>query len=288
MSLMMYEGLQAALDGKVGQSAFNQEIQDRIDGDKALQDQIDALDPDGPTERLTGARSRASHQSFRGDRSQSRVGPDHGRCLSFLRQITITTATILRPRQTPRFLITLRRSRLTTLTTGTQVNGGASTWDEITGKPTEFPPEAHNQDWSTITNTPSKYPPEDHTITRRALVDGLELRLDAIEDSITSGGGFVDAPNDGQLYGRQSENWAEIVIPDHLWEQNGSDIYYNNGNVGIGIDSPSKGFKGNTARSLWEQNGSDKTVAPLGLVTQAPICLLTATCRRNESQGKCR
>ena len=41
--------------------------------------------------------------------------------------------------------------------------GGASTWDELTGKPTEFPPEAHNQDWTTITNTPSEFPPEDHT-----------------------------------------------------------------------------------------------------------------------------
>jgi hypothetical protein len=73
-------------------------------------------------------------------------------------------------------------------------SGGASTWDELTGKPTEFPPESHTHEQSEV--------------------DGLELRLDAIEDSITSGGGFVDAPDDGKLYGRQSENWAEVVIPD--------------------------------------------------------------------------
>jgi hypothetical protein len=73
-------------------------------------------------------------------------------------------------------------------------SGGASTWDELTGKPTEFPPEAHTHEQSEV--------------------DGLETRLDAIEDSITSGGGFVDAPDDGKLYGRQSENWAEVVIPD--------------------------------------------------------------------------
>ena len=73
-------------------------------------------------------------------------------------------------------------------------SGGASTWDELTGKPTEFPPESHTH--------------------QQSEVDGLETRLDAIEDSITSGGGFVDAPNDGKLYGRQSENWAEVVIPD--------------------------------------------------------------------------
>jgi hypothetical protein len=186
-------------------------------------------------------------------------------------------------------------------------SGAASTWDELTGKPTEFPPEAHNQDWSTITNTPSEYPPEDHTHSQGE-VDGLELRLEAIEDSITSGGGFVDAPNDGKLYGRQSEAWEEVVIPaaadpdwsdiqnkpseyppeahnhvvaditdfdpadyqpvgdylseapedgkqyarkdagwsevqatgggSSLWEQNGDDIYYSDGNVGIGTDDP--------------------------------------------------
>ena len=69
-------------------------------------------------------------------------------------------------------------------------SGGASTWDQLTGKPTEFPPESHTHEQSEV--------------------DGLEIRLDAIEDSITSGGGFVDAPNDGKLYGRQSENWTEV------------------------------------------------------------------------------
>ena len=67
-------------------------------------------------------------------------------------------------------------------------------WDEITDKPTEFPPEAHTHEQSEI--------------------DGLETRLDAIEGSITDGGGFVEAPNDGKLYGRQSEAWAEVVVPD--------------------------------------------------------------------------
>ena len=68
--------------------------------------------------------------------------------------------------------------------------GGASSWDGLTGKPTEFPPEAHTH--------------------QQSGVDGLETRLEAIEDSITSGGGFVDAPNDGKLYGRQSSDWAEV------------------------------------------------------------------------------
>ena len=77
-------------------------------------------------------------------------------------------------------------------------SGGASTWDDLTGKPTEFPPEAHTHEQSEV--------------------DGLEDRLEAIEDSITSGGGFVDAPDDGKLYGRQSEAWAEVVIPSTAWD----------------------------------------------------------------------
>ena len=151
------DGLQDALDGKADQSALEKEIQDRKDGDQALQNQIDALDPDG-------------------DRT---------------------------------------------------VN-----WSEVEGKPTEFPPEAHGHEiddvnglqdaldaaggtpaWDDVTGKPTEFPPEAHT-HEQSEVDGLELRLEAIEGSITDGGGFVDAPDDGLLYGRQSEAWAEIVIPD--------------------------------------------------------------------------
>jgi hypothetical protein len=111
-------------------------------------------------------------------------------------------------------------------------SGGASTWDELTGKPTEFPPESHTHEiddvnglqgaldaaggtpaWDDVTGKPSTFPPEAHN-HQQSEVDGLELRLTSIEDSITSGGGFVDAPDDGKLYGRQSEAWAEVVIPD--------------------------------------------------------------------------
>ena len=55
----------------------------------------------------------------------------------------------------------------------------------------------------------------------QARIDGdtaLDLRIDAVEDSIADGGGFVDAPNDGKLYGRESEAWAEVVIPSTAWD----------------------------------------------------------------------
>ena len=39
---------------------------------------------------------------------------------------------------------------------------GVVDWGNITNKPTEFPPEAHNQSWSTITDKPADYPPSSH------------------------------------------------------------------------------------------------------------------------------
>ena len=43
--------------------------------------------------------------------------------------------------------------------------------------------------------------------------DGKWLEFPAAVPEV-EGGGFIDAPNDGKLYGRQSEDWAEVVIPD--------------------------------------------------------------------------
>lgn len=37
------------------------------------------------------------------------------------------------------------------------------TWNDITEKPSTFPPSAHTQDWSTITGKPSSFPPSVHT-----------------------------------------------------------------------------------------------------------------------------
>ncbi len=69
------------------------------------------------------------------------------------------------------------------------VSGGIEIeWDDIDGKPTEFPPSAHQQGWDTITGKPSEYPPEAHG-HQQGEIDGLEDRLDQIEQSIGNGGG---------------------------------------------------------------------------------------------------
>ena len=171
----LIEGLVDALGDKANQVDLEAEIAARIAGDKTLQDQINALDPDGDRtvswdeiESKPSTFPPATHNhdgEYLKDETDPTV-PDH------VKGITQTDID----------------------NWNASGSGGASTWDELTGKPTEFPPEAHTH--------------------QQSEVDGLETRLDAIEDSITSGGGFVDAPDDGKLYGRQSEAWAEVVIPD--------------------------------------------------------------------------
>jgi hypothetical protein len=123
------------------------------------------------------------------------------------------------------------------------VSGGDADWGSITGKPSTFPPSAHNHDGDYLkAETDPTVPAHVKGITEQniadwnagggggpsyddtgikadlatetqARIDGdtaLDLRIDAVEGSISGGGGFVDAPNDGKLYGRQSENWEEV------------------------------------------------------------------------------
>jgi hypothetical protein len=280
------DGLQDALDGKADQSALEKEIQDRKDGDQALQDQIDALDPDGD---LTV--------------SWDEIGG--------------------KPTEFP-------------------PEAHDQGWDTITGKPTEFPPEAHQQDWDTITGKPSEYPPEDHTHDQYALakdledeskarvagdaalasdIADLEAALGVAVGQLAFGGSYdastglvakanlssltegqplpdastvlgtfvivavagdnpeelaesdwlvagdsawvaikygsagsvlwdnvVGAPDfltdaqgsidgDSKQYVRKNGAWVEST-GDSPWEVNGDDIYYNDGNVGIGTDEP--------------------------------------------------
>ena len=189
----LIEGLVDALGDKADQVDLEAEIAARIAADKDLQDQINALDPDG---------DRTVDWSEIAGKPSTFPPAAHNHDGEYIKDETDPTV--------PAHVKGITQTDIDNWNAG---GGGASTWDELTGKPTEFPPEAHNQDWNTITNTPSEYPPEAHT-HEQSEVDGLELRLDAIEDSITAGGGFVDAPNDGKLYGRQSEAWSEVVVPD--------------------------------------------------------------------------
>ena len=120
-------------------------------------------------------------------------------------------------------------------------SSGSVAWDNIVGRPDEFPPADHNHDgdYAPIDhNHDGDYAPADHNHdTDYAPIDhNHDGDYQPVGDYIT------DAPNDGKPYVRKSEAWEEMPATggggDSLWQQNLNDIYYNDGNVGIGTDQP--------------------------------------------------
>ena len=96
--------------------------------------------------------------------------------------------------------------------------GGAGSWNDLTDKPTEYPPEAHTQDWGTITNTPADYPPSPHghvwdEITGKpSEFPPASHNHDGVYQPV--GDYIEDANSDGKQYARQDGAWSEIVIPE--------------------------------------------------------------------------
>ena len=54
------------------------------------------------------------------------------------------------------------------------------TWDNVDGKPTEFPAEAHRHGWADLDGVPTEFPASAHTHTVQQ-VDGLGARLEVLE-----------------------------------------------------------------------------------------------------------
>jgi hypothetical protein len=110
-------------------------------------------------------------------------------------------------------------------------SSGSLSWDNIVDKPAEFPPASHNHD--------GEYAPVDHN--HDADYAPIDHNHDADYQPI--GDYLTEAPDDGKPYVRQSKAWAEMPSTGggggSLWEQNLNDIYYDKGNVGIGISTPS-------------------------------------------------
>lgn len=61
--------------------------------------------------------------------------------------------------------------------------GHSHAWSDITDPPADYPPAQHTHVWSEVTGKPTEYPPETHSHTQEQ-VDGLTARLTAIEASI--------------------------------------------------------------------------------------------------------
>lgn len=61
------------------------------------------------------------------------------------------------------------------------------TWENVDGKPTEYPPTAHSHEWADIADPPAEFPPAAHTHTVEQ-VSGLGTRLTALESRVMAQG----------------------------------------------------------------------------------------------------
>lgn len=132
-------------------------------------------------------------------------------------------------------------------TTGTM----ATSWNDITDKPTSFPPSLHTQSWSTILGTPTEWPPSAHTHPI-SQVNGLDVTIDDIQQDIrdlqAGGGGihivdmYADSftssgiPTNNYIFKKYSNNYMEY------------DCYFIINNVALN-GSVSQGWS--SSLSLW-------------------------------------
>lgn len=117
--------------------------------------------------------------------------------------------------------------------------GGSIAWDDITGKPTNFPPTTHNHPISQVTNLQATLDGKaalvhTHTATEISdfsealdarvadlLVAGANITLTyddvlnalTIASTASGGGGIPEAPTDGQLYARRGSDTSWQVSP---------------------------------------------------------------------------
>ena len=114
------------------------------------------------------------------------------------------------------------------------------TWNDITEKPSTFPPSAHTQDWSTITGKPSSFPPSVHTHDDRYYTENeinnllnRKSNTDHNHDSIYLNKNVIGVVNSIETLNNATETGIYIVNGYRINELYGWGFLYVTKNGGI-------------------------------------------------------
>ena len=279
------DGLQDALDGKADQSALEKEIQDRINGDQALQDQIDALDPDGDRKvdwtEIEGKPDEFppephTHDQYLTDETDPVFSASPA--ASITEEMMADWSDHTDPyddTQIKADLATETKARIDgdaalaqDITDLEAAVGGvagqlafAGSYDADAGvivksNLSEFVEGQPLPDYSTVEgkfvivavagDTPEELGEGDWLVSGESGWVAVKYgtagsvaweNVVGAPDFLTDAQGSIDG--DSKQYVRKNGAWAEAT-GDSPWERNGDDIYYNDGNVGIGTDTPAE------------------------------------------------
>lgn len=129
------------------------------------------------------------------------------------------------------------------------------TWENVDGKPTEYPAETHRHVWTDLDDVPAEFPPAAHTHTVEQ-VDGLSGRLTAVEGKVFTGAA-QGAETLGTVNANGGEGSATVTFPTGMFTANPVVfVTCNNGRitpVASGISTTGctvKGFNWTTANAV--------------------------------------
>ena len=129
------------------------------------------------------------------------------------------------------------------------------TWENVDGKPTEYPAEAHRHGWADLDDVPAEFPAATHTHTVEQ-VDGLPDRLAAVEGKVFTGAA-QGAETLGTVNANGGDGSATVTFPEGMFTASPTVfVTCNNGRitaVASGISTTGctiKGFNWTTANAV--------------------------------------